>query len=175
MDCKEGIYLEDIYYLAKTGNKKELDRIFHQKEYYCKDHFVIYMDYLIKKSEMTRTEIINRAGLSPGYMYKVLNGEKATVERDYLIAFCIAMQSDLIETQMILNLAGFPELDINDKRSAIIMSAITCHENIRTLNDMLGNMNEPFLRTEPKLPRAEFIPVRYTNCGNLRLNYKGKM
>ncbi len=120
------------------------------------------MDHLISVSKMSRSQIVQRSGLSRDYMYKVLRGDKKTTERDYIVAFCMAMSLDIIHTQHALELYPFPVLDESDIRSGIIIAAIQAKAGIDELNEWLEKCGQPLLRTSPDMPSAKVGPNRST-------------
>ncbi len=150
--------------LLRQGRADEALALFHEQEMRrgSPESFVAYMDRIIADSGMSRTRIIQRSGLSRDYMYKVLRGDKTTSERDYIIAFCMAMKLDLDQTQHALELYPFPNLSEEDFRSSDIMAAIQKGAGIDELNGWLEKFSQPLLRTSPDMPAAKIRPERST-------------
>lgn len=150
--------------LLKQGRGDEVKALFREQEELKKssESFVSYMDRLISESKMSRSVIVQRSGLSRDYMYKVLRGDKTTTERDYIIAFCMAMKLDIIHTQHALELYPFPVLDEEDIRSGIIIAAIQERVGIDELNEWLEKCGQPLLRTSPDMPSVKVGPSRST-------------
>lgn len=148
----------------KQGRFQELKELLTQNNELSKaeDTFVTFMDQMIEQSGLSRSTIVQRAGLSKDYMYKVLRGDKRTTERDYIIAFCMAMDLSLPETQHALELYPFQTLDSDDLRSHLIIAAILGKTGIDDLNETLKSLGFPMLRTSPDMPSAKVGPVRST-------------
>lgn len=154
--------------MLKQGRGDEVKALFREQEKLKRstESFFSYMERMIAESKMSRALIVQRSGLSRDYMYKVLRGDKTTTERDYIIAFCMAMKMDLIHIQHALELYPFPVLVEEDFRSSIIIAAIQEGIGIDGLNDWLEKCNEPLLRTSPEMPSAKVGPGRSTLFSN---------
>ena len=150
--------------LLKQGRTDEVKAFFLEQEKWktSSESFVSYMDRMISESKMSRSLIVQRSGLSRDYMYKVLRGDKITSERDYIIAFCMAMKLDLFHIQHALELYPFPPLDEDDLRSSIIIAAIQEGVGIDELNLWLEKCKVPLLRTSPEMPSVKVGPARST-------------
>ncbi len=150
--------------LCKHGSTEDIKRFFaDRKEETEEETFVSYMDFLIRKSGMSRARIVDSVGLSRDYMYKVLRGDKRTVERDYLIAVCLSMKANVLETQKVLELYPFPFLDQSQQRDGMILAAI--HEGVTSyvLNEWLEKCRLPLLKVNPDMPSAVVGPGRSTD------------
>ncbi len=160
--------------LMKLGQYDELHELFKEQSSskVLNENFVSYMDYLINSSGFSRSKIVQKAGLSKDYMYKVLRGDKRTTERDYIIAFCMAMNSPLSKLQHALELYPFPILDAQDNRDYLIISAVLGSLSIEKLNDALEATGHVLLRTTPEMPSAKVGPGRSTSSLQKSLNFE---
>lgn len=151
--------------LMKQGRADEIKKYLLAKKSLEEgnESFVSFMDRMINQSGMKRAQIVQRAGLSKDYMYKVLRGDKTTTERDYLIAFCMAAKMDIVQTQHALELYPFQPLSDEDIRSHLIISAIMGETGIDTLNETLEKIGLPLLRTSPEMPSVKVGPARSTS------------
>lgn len=156
-------YLQTLAALCKRGLSEEVTEFFKEsKRNTQQETFVMYMDEMISRSGMSRAKIVEKVGLSKEYMYKVLRGDKTTTERDYILAVCISLEMNLLETQHALSLYPFPILDESDNRSAVIMSGIMEGVNIFTLNAWLEKANLLPIKVSPEMESSKVGPVRST-------------
>lgn len=119
--------------------------------------FVVYFADIIKAKKLKKREIATRSGLSVDYAYKLLNGNKRTEERDYIIALCVAAEFSLEQIKIALHAYPMPALNEADKRDAIIIKAIENHRNVLELNDALETKHLPVLRTSSDMQKHEVI------------------
>lgn len=113
--------------------------------------FIDFMQDMLRKYKKKRTEIADVTGISRDYLYKVLNGQKKTTERDYVIAVCIAIGMNLPETQHALETNGMPLLDGRDLREHILISCISEGRKLYKTNDWLDNAGFPVLRVSKEM------------------------
>ncbi len=85
--------------------------------------FTDYMRDTIRLHGKTQQRIFIDADLSEKYGYKLISGEKHTVERDVILRLCYAAEFTLKETQTALKLYGMSELYAKVARDALIMVA----------------------------------------------------
>ena len=109
------------------------------EEYLAQERpFTAYMLDYLKERGLVRQRVFEKAGLSTGYGYKILYGEKKTSNRDLILGLCLAAEMSLPQTQTALMLAGFSPLQENQLRDATITACITNHLfDIRAVNDHL--------------------------------------
>ena len=119
--------------------------------------FVVYFADIIKAKKLKKREIATRSGLSVDYAYKLLNGNKKTEERDYIIALCVAAEFSLEQTKIALHAYPMPALSETDKRDAIIIKSIENHRSILELNDALEAKHLPVLRTSSDMQKHEVM------------------
>lgn len=151
----------DILYLLKHGQASEIPLIPQelQKQDYPRD-FVVFMDMMLKKYHMKRKNVAQRAGLSQDYTYKLLNGQKKTNERDYILAICIATGMNFSETQWALDIYSMPMLGSSDFRSHIISCCIRAGQDIDEINDILELHNFDPIKVSPDMKSSEFRRIK---------------
>ena len=118
--------------------------------------FVDFMDSMLRKYKKKRAEIADITGISRDYLYKMLNGQKKTTERDYIIAICIAIGMNLPETQHALETNSMQLLDGRDLRDHIIVSSISEGRKLYKTNDWLENAGFPLLRVSKEM--EQYVP-----------------
>lgn len=158
----------EILHLMKSG---ELPQSFIQeyinelqKPDYPMD-FVAFMDQMIKESGMDRKTVIARSGLSESLAYKYLNGNKRTTERDYILAFCIAMHLNFPQTQHALRVSGLPLLGAYDLRAEIIKMGIDKGLDRYQIDEYLENAHFPLIKISNDMPSAEIKDSMYYEPG----------
>ncbi len=119
--------------------------------------FVVYFADIIKAKKLKKREIATRSGLSVDYAYKLLNGNKKTEERDYIIALCVAAEFSLEQIKVALHAYPMPALNEADKRDAIIVKSIENHRSVLELNDALEAKGQPILRTSNSMQKHEVV------------------
>lgn len=97
-----------------------------------------YLEALLKKYKVKKSEIFQRAGLvGNNYGYEIFNGAKKQPSRDILIQICIAFPLSVEEAQQVLRKAGKAILYPRDKRDAFILFALKRQMTLDELNDKL--------------------------------------
>lgn len=100
--------------------------------------FSQYMRDMFKEKGYTQQEIFMRADMPERYGYKLISGEKHTVQRDVIIRLCLAGRFDLTETNRALKLYGMSQLYSKVPRDAVIIVAINSNQwNVDQINDLL--------------------------------------
>ncbi|MBR6957238.1 MAG: hypothetical protein IKH73_02195, partial [Erysipelotrichaceae bacterium] len=91
--------------------------------------FSVYMREMFRQKGYSQQDIFLRADMPERYGYKIVSGEKHTVQRDVVIRLCLAGQFDLAETNRALKLYGFSELYSKMPRDAVIIVGINSNKN----------------------------------------------
>ena len=100
--------------------------------------FTEYMRAKFKEKEVLQQNVFLAADISENYGYKLISGEKHTVQRDLIIRICIAAQFSLVETQTALILYGMAPLYIRIPRDVVFLSAINNRlYDVYRVNDIL--------------------------------------
>lgn len=165
-------YVDSLGSLMQSGKIENVKKLLKKHENrQDSETFVQFMDSIIEKSGLSRTDIAQRAGMSRDYTYKILSGQKQTSERDYLIAVCIALRMNLWQTQRALSLYPFPVLDDSDERSAIIKAGIKKAMSMDDINMCLESCDYPLIRISPDMPGAKIRPSRTKQDENSVVEY----
>ena len=151
---------DELLYLLKHGRADDIRFIFKdiQAKTYPED-FPTFIDAMIREHKIKRKDIAIRSGLSQDYTYKLLRGDKKTVERDYILAICIAIGMNLAQVQHALRIYGMPVLGKADLRSHIISLGISEGKDIDEINEWLEKSGFCLLRTSPDMPSAPIMPL----------------
>ena len=100
---------------------------------------------MIKKSEMTNSNIINKAQLSYYYFYEIINGKKIP-STDKIVCLTLAMHLTLEDCQTALKYCGKASLYPKLKRDSILIYAISHDLTILETNELLDKAGEPILQ-----------------------------
>ena len=189
---------ERVLHMLKEGKDpmmiREIIAADNKKAY--KPIFIDFMQDMIEKYHVKRTQIADVTGISRDYLYKVLNGQKTTAERDYVIAICLGIGMNFPETQHALQINGMAILNNKDFRDYILINGISEKRSITDINIWLHDAGFPILRVsqdmEQYVPRIEYddaasfetaIPMRRRHfkeisreieaepCGNAPFDY----
>ena len=118
--------------------------------------FTAFMQEMINRYRVKRSEISRITGISQDYLYKILNGTKHTAQRDYIIAISCAIGMNAEETQQALVANGMPALDESEPRDHVILESLTDTVSLYKLNDRLEKAGYPWLRFSKDM--EEYIP-----------------
>lgn len=100
----------------------------------------------LKRHRKKKVDVARASGISENYVFKILNGQKRTGERDYVIAMCRAAEMDIRETDMALVYNGMTGLNPFCSRDAVIMRCISDRRNVRMTNQSLEDAGMEELR-----------------------------
>ena len=128
--------------IAEAGSVKEYSFV-----------FVDFMQDMLDKYKVKRTDIARATGLSQDYLYKVLNGQKKTAEKDYVLAICIAIGMNIPETQHALEICGMHILNSRDLREHILLTSISEKRGVYRTNEWLESAGFPMLRVSRDMPQ----------------------
>lgn len=87
--------------------------------------FARYMREVLEKHGRTQKEVIEAAGFSMKYGYRLLAEERHTKQRDYILRLCFAGGFTLDETQRLLKLYGMSPLYARIPRDAVLISCLS--------------------------------------------------
>ena len=88
------------------------------------DSFSSYMKETISQKQRKLSEVFLEAGVDNLYGYRLLSGERHTLNRDIILRICLGAGFTFRETQRALRLGGYPELYPRRKRDAVLSVAI---------------------------------------------------
>ena len=125
--------------------------MYNQEDYEKKQFTSGYEEYLKKDRPFTkyilddfrdrglvRQRVFERAGVSNGYGYKILYGEKKTQNRDLILSLCLGAEMNLSQIQTALLLYNMPLLFPCYPRDDVLIRSINEREyNISRINEKL--------------------------------------
>lgn len=122
--------------------------------------FAFYLRELLGHYGITQREILEKAGFSLTYGYRLLSEERHTKQRDYILRICIAAGFTLEETQRLLTLYGMSPLYPRFPRDAVLINAISAHiTDICKVNEMLEKQKKtPLKASVPTGDDPSYIP-----------------
>ena len=80
-----------------------------------------YINEHIGKKGLLVSDIVKKSGLSRDYAYAIINGNRKNPTKDRIIALCLAMHMNLVETQRALKLCGMVLYAKNKRDAALII------------------------------------------------------
>lgn len=101
-----------------------------------------YLEKLLAAKNLSKKDIIDRAGLNREYVYHIFSGLKKNPSRQKLLALAIAMGLNLEEVQYLLRYAGLGLLYPRNQWDAVIISAVNQKLNVEQTNDLLYRLGE---------------------------------
>jgi len=129
--------LEDTKKLIDELCESNLDA--YLKKYDCKFDYINigkYLNYLIEKSSLSKSEVILKTNLNKFYAYQILNDIKRPV-RNKVLPFALALNIDLECTQKMLKCCNYAILTPKNKRDSIIIYGIINHMTLMQVNEIL--------------------------------------
>ena len=100
---------------------------------------------------LIRQRVFERAGISIGYGYKILYGEKKTHNRDLILSLCLGAEMSLSQTQTVLLLYNMPILYPCYLRDEILMQSIRDRDfSISNINNKLAEKGCAVLSAKAK-------------------------
>lgn len=108
-----------------------------------------YIESYIEEHKLKKTDIIRDSLVSKDYGYAIMNGNKTNnIERDRIIALCLAMHMTLEEANKALKLSNAGVLYSKNQRDALICIAFNSGEyDVMKLNEMLFDEGMKILET----------------------------
>ena len=102
------------------------------------------LEKLRKKAGVSKTDIINRTGLSKAYIYQVFDGTY-TPGRNALLLIAFALNVSVEDTQRLLALARKPALYPKIKRDAAIIICLSKNMSIIEADEFFRSIGEESL------------------------------
>jgi len=97
-----------------------------------------YLNEMMAKNGRQLSDVARDSGLSPNYVYNIVNGSRKNPSRMKIIGICIACHMTLDETQRALEIAGKGILYPRDPADAIIIFNINAeNRSVADINDQL--------------------------------------
>ena len=100
---------------------------------------------VIKKTGLSKYDIINKADFSYNYFYEVISGRKIP-SRDKVIRLAIAVHLSVDDCRKILRYCGYSELYPRIKRDSIIIYALSNEYSLDKTIELLNNAGEQILK-----------------------------
>lgn len=104
-----------------------------------------FWEEVIKKSGLSKSNIINKADFSYCYFYDVINGRKIP-NKDKIVRLILTMHLDLDDCQQALRLSGRSSLYPRIKRDSIIIYAINQGMTVYQCSELLTKHGEEPLK-----------------------------
>lgn len=146
---------KELIKIINSGDHKAEEMFYQQlNRHYPKD-FSAFVAQMISEHKIKRKDAIARSTLNYDYAYKLMNGNKKTKERDYIIAICMGIGVNLSQVQYAMDICKMPKLNSKDIRDFIISESIRNHESIYKLNETLERANFELLKVSPDMPTAQ--------------------
>lgn len=139
---------EKLYEFLSKGKKP--DTTLMNQYSVQKNEFQMLVDNCIERQGLKRAYVIEQALLPPGYGYKLLNGQKKTKNRNYILRLLIAMKMPIEEVQHALQCYGLPPLDQSVVRDDIIIVGIEHQESLSRIEQFLiqAGVEEPLVELD---------------------------
>ncbi|MBR0385326.1 MAG: hypothetical protein IJI05_02105 [Erysipelotrichaceae bacterium] len=100
--------------------------------------FSEYIRNQFREKGFTQQEVFLRADMPERYGYKIVSGDKHTIQRDVVIRLCLAAKFSLEEANRALKLYGVSQLYSRIGRDAVIIVAINSHMfDVDEINEVL--------------------------------------
>lgn len=100
-----------------------------------------YLESLLLKYDIRKSEVIKRAALATGYGYQIFDGKREP-KRDKLIQLAFGFGLTLEETQLLLRYGGHSQLYPKIKRDALFIYGINRNLEIEEIEHLLFQMEE---------------------------------
>lgn len=91
----------------------------------------------IKKSKLSKADIINKSDIGYTYFYDILRGEKCP-SRDKIVRLILAMELELDDCQKMLKLYNWAPLYAKDKRDSAMIYAVNNGFSVWQLDELLA-------------------------------------
>lgn len=106
--------------------------------------FVTYLETLLLKKDVSKSELIKMTNLHRTYAYQIFNGQKKP-SRSKIIQIALALQLDIRETNNLLSLSDNGYLYPKVRYDAIILYALEHKKSIINTNLILDMYELPIL------------------------------
>lgn len=100
-----------------------------------------YLNEMLIKYDMEKSDVVHRAGLSGTYAYQIFDGKKSA-GREKLIQLAFGFPLSLEETQRLLRFGGHNELYVKKRREAFVMYALEKGYDRNKINELLYQNGE---------------------------------
>ena len=116
----------------------------NNKDNFSNISFTEYLNVLMKKYNLTKSQIINNSNIQNNYAYQIFDGSKKP-SRDKVLCLCFAIGLHMKEANTLLTLAGHSILYPRIKRDSIISFGLEKKASLIDINITLHEMDEAIL------------------------------
>lgn len=127
--------------IIKSGENLTLEQLLLQVP---EIDFVTYLETLLLKKDVSKSELIKMTNLHRTYAYQIFNGQKKP-SRSKIIQIALALQLDIRETNNLLSLSDNGYLYPKVRYDAIILYALEHKKSIIDTNLILDMYELPIL------------------------------
>ena len=106
-----------------------------------------YLNEYIAKKNLLVADVVKNSRMSKDYAYALLNGNRKNPTKDRIIALCLAIGMNLLETQRALKICGMVLYSKNKRDAAIIICINRGIYDIDRVNDFLLDNGLEILET----------------------------
>lgn len=137
---------DDLLEQLKLQNISYEDYISENEDSFVVKDLTAFWKKTIKKSKMSKIDIINGADMGYTYFYNIIGG-KSIPARDTIVKIYISMGLDIDDCQTALKLYNWAYLYPKNKRDSILIYALTHKLSLYEVEDMLVSQGEKGLKT----------------------------
>lgn len=130
-----------LLYIIKSDENLTLEQLLLQVP---EIDFVTYLETLLLKKDVSKSELIKMTNLHRTYAYQIFNGQKKP-SRSKIIQIALALQLDIRETNNLLSLSDNGYLYPKVRYDAIILYALEHKKSIIDTNLILDMYELPIL------------------------------
>lgn len=116
----------------------------NNKDNFSNISFTEYLNVLMKKYNLTKSQIINNSNIQKNSAYQIFDGSKKP-SRDKVLCLCFAIGLHMKEANTLLTLAGHSILYPRIKRDSIIRFGLEKKASLIDINITLHEMDEAIL------------------------------
>ncbi len=138
---------EDLLNQLNSKNKSYDEYLYENNECFLENDLSKLWKTLIKKSNMKKADIINRANIGYTFFYDILKGKKHP-SRDTLVRIFLAMQLDIDSCQGVLRLYEWSALYPKIKRDSILIYAMMHNYTLSETEELLEKNGEKALKNQ---------------------------
>ena len=106
-----------------------------------------YLNEFIARKNLLVADVVKNSCMSKDYAYALLNGNRKNPTKDRIIALCLAIRMNLLETQRALKICGMVLYSKNKRDAAIIICINREIYDIDLVNDFLLDNGLEILET----------------------------
>lgn len=125
------------YAISKIDTYEEFEEQFTDDFLDDDKQVCYYLAELVRAYDVICTEASVKAGYSPAYLGKIINGVKNNPSRNVLLAMCLAIGTTVEEVQKLLKYAGHAPLYVRRKRDVMIWFGFMKHLSPDDVDELL--------------------------------------